>query len=59
MCVFMCMIDYIQHLLPVFGIKYSRLDGSINGKERQNIIDKFNEEEDIGIMLLSAKVSEL
>lgn len=50
-------LDYIQHLLPVFGIKYCRLDGSILGKERQSIIDKFNEEEDIGIMLLSAKAA--
>lgn len=49
-------LDYIQHLLPVFGIKYSRLDGSIPAKERQNIIDVFNEDQDIGIILLSAKV---
>lgn len=39
---FVCTVDYIQHLLPVFGIKYCRLDGSILGKERQSIIDKFN-----------------
>ncbi|KAI7903223.1 P-loop containing nucleoside triphosphate hydrolase protein [Cokeromyces recurvatus] len=51
-------LDYIQHLLPVFGIKISRIDGSTVTSERQLNIDRFyNEDENIDAMLLSAKAA--
>ncbi|KAI8083683.1 P-loop containing nucleoside triphosphate hydrolase protein [Thamnidium elegans] len=50
-------LDYIQHLLPIFGIKTGRLDGSMDVGERKGVIDKFHTDESINVMLLSARAS--
>ncbi|KAI9476342.1 MAG: P-loop containing nucleoside triphosphate hydrolase protein [Benjaminiella poitrasii] len=51
-------LNYIQDLLPVFGIKLCRIDGSTLASERQFNIDRFyNEDENIDVMLLSAKAA--
>ncbi|GAA5795683.1 hypothetical protein HPULCUR_001045 [Helicostylum pulchrum] len=50
-------LDYIQHLLPIFGIKTGRLDGSMMTGERQEVIDNFHTDESINVMLLSARAS--
>ncbi|KAI8060388.1 P-loop containing nucleoside triphosphate hydrolase protein [Gilbertella persicaria] len=50
-------LDYIQHILPVFGMKALRVDGHTVGNERQHIINKFSTDQDVSIMLLSAKAA--
>ncbi|KAI7868692.1 P-loop containing nucleoside triphosphate hydrolase protein [Mucor mucedo] len=50
-------LDYIQDLLPVFGVRSSRLDGSVVAMDRQIIIDTFNDDNDIHAILLSAKAA--
>lgn len=48
-------LDIIESVL---SIKSARIDGSISGKARQSLVDKFNEEySDIKAMLLSTKAA--
>ncbi|KAI8890265.1 hypothetical protein K501DRAFT_169246 [Backusella circina FSU 941] len=50
-------LDFIQHLLLVFGINVNRLDGSTPQADRQAIIDEFHVKSDIQVILLSAKAA--
>ncbi|CAO3607453.1 unnamed protein product [Mucor fragilis] len=50
-------LDYIQKLLPVFGSKLCRIDGTTPGSERQAIVDTFQSDESCNVMLLSAKAA--
>jgi SNF2 family DNA or RNA helicase len=48
------MLDLIQILLKYEKMKYLRIDGKIkNPKERQNIIDSFNKNNEYFCLLLS------
>ena len=38
------MLDILEDLLEYMGLKYERIDGSVNGAERQQCIDRFNGE---------------
>lgn len=49
-------LDYIEGLLPIFGIKSLKINGSTLGLQRQDIIDKFQKDRSYGVILLSAKV---
>ncbi|CAO0799489.1 unnamed protein product [Mucor circinelloides] len=50
-------LDYIQKLLPVFGSRLCRIDGTTPGSERQTIVDTFQTDESYSVMLLSAKAA--
>ncbi|KAK4509141.1 uncharacterized protein ATC70_007491 [Mucor velutinosus] len=50
-------LDYVQKLLPVFGSKLCRIDGTTPGSERQTIVDRFQSDESYSVMLLSAKAA--
>ncbi|GAN08532.1 conserved hypothetical protein [Mucor ambiguus] len=50
-------LDYVQKLLPVFGSKLCRIDGTTPGPERQTIVDRFQSDESYNVMLLSAKAA--
>ena len=50
----MCM-DILECLLNSLGMKFFRLDGSTDIKERQDMIDEFNEDESISVFLLSTR----
>lgn len=50
-------LDYVQKLLPVFGSKLCRIDGTTPGSERQAIVDRFQSDEIYNVMLLSAKAA--
>ena len=36
------MLDILEDFLEYMGLKYERIDGSVNGAERQQAIDRFN-----------------
>ena len=36
------MLDLLEDFLEYLGHKYERIDGSINGADRQQCIDRFN-----------------
>ena len=36
------MLDILEDFLEYMGLKYERIDGSVNGAERQQCIDRFN-----------------
>ena len=36
------MLDILEDFLEYMGMKYERIDGSVNGAERQQCIDRFN-----------------
>ncbi|XP_065889551.1 chromodomain-helicase-DNA-binding protein 4-like isoform X2 [Dysidea avara] len=38
------MLDILEDFLEYMGLKYERIDGSVNGAERQQAIDRFNAE---------------
>jgi len=51
------MLDIIERVLFENSFCLSRIDGSIRGRERQDIVDEFNENKlEVNIMLLSTKV---
>ncbi|ESN92387.1 hypothetical protein HELRODRAFT_103742 [Helobdella robusta] len=52
---FTMMLDIIEVYLEFRGYKYLRLDGSTPVTERQELIDKFTDDDDIFIFLLSTK----
>lgn len=51
-------LDYIEQLLPIFGIKSLKISGATVGLKRQEIIDKFQNDASYGVILLSAKVKQ-
>ncbi|OBZ86999.1 Protein CHROMATIN REMODELING 20 [Choanephora cucurbitarum] len=50
-------LDYLEHFLPVLGIKMARIDGDTAGNSRQGIINSFTEDKEIHVMLLTAKAA--
>ena len=36
------MLDLLEDFLEYLGYKYERIDGSVNGADRQQCIDRFN-----------------
>jgi SNF2 family DNA or RNA helicase len=54
------MLDTIQFILDRKGYTFSRMDGSVSSpKERQNIINNFNNDKKIFCMLLTTQVGGL
>jgi superfamily II DNA or RNA helicase len=49
------MLDILQDYLEYREIRFSRLDGSVRGEERQQAIDAFQTDEDACVMLLSTR----
>lgn len=49
--------DYLDQGVFGEGISYLRLDGTVPPNERQNLVDRFNEDSSIDLMLLSTHVS--
>lgn len=49
------MLNIIQHFMNIQGYKYKRLDGNTNVGSRQNLVDKFNNDDSIFAMLLTTK----
>ncbi|XP_028409911.1 SWI/SNF-related matrix-associated actin-dependent regulator of chromatin subfamily A containing DEAD/H box 1-like [Dendronephthya gigantea] len=56
---FVMMMDIVEVYLKKRGYKYLRFDGSTSVNERQGLIDRFNNEPDIFIFLLSTKAGGL
>lgn len=56
------MLDIIESSLfkdHMPSVTYLRLDGEVNPKERQNIVNKFNEDPTIDVLLLTTSVGGL
>lgn len=49
------MLDILEMVMSTLDVSYVRLDGETKVLERQNVIDDFNESEDISVFLLSTK----
>ncbi|CAO3653157.1 unnamed protein product [Mucor hiemalis] len=49
------MLDILEMVMNTLDVSYVRLDGETKVLERQNVIDDFNESEDISVFLLSTK----
>jgi SWI/SNF-related matrix-associated actin-dependent regulator 1 of chromatin subfamily A len=49
------MLDILEWALDVMGFSYTRLDGSTQVSERQNLVDEFNNDPDIFAFLLSTR----
>ncbi|XP_013416751.1 SWI/SNF-related matrix-associated actin-dependent regulator of chromatin subfamily A containing DEAD/H box 1 [Lingula anatina] len=56
---FTMMLDIIEEYMKARGHRYFRLDGSTPVVERQEMIDRFNNDKDIFIFLLSTKAGGL
>ncbi|XP_070191467.1 SWI/SNF-related matrix-associated actin-dependent regulator of chromatin subfamily A containing DEAD/H box 1B-like isoform X2 [Littorina saxatilis] len=56
---FTMMLDVVEVYLKQKKIRYLRLDGSTPVTERQQLIDRFNEDQDIFIFLLSTRAGGL
>ncbi len=52
---FRMMLDLIEDYLHWMGYMYERVDGSVVGKKRQAAIDRYTQNENIFVMLLSTK----
>ncbi|KAI9203510.1 SNF2 family N-terminal domain-containing protein [Polychytrium aggregatum] len=52
---FIMMLDILEAVMQTLGISYRRMDGSTAVNDRQDIIDEFNDNDDIPVMLLSTK----
>ncbi|KAI7863891.1 P-loop containing nucleoside triphosphate hydrolase protein [Spinellus fusiger] len=52
---FTSMLDILELVMGTLQFTYLRMDGSTQVQERQNLIDQFNEQEDIDVFLLSTK----
>lgn len=48
-------LDILELAMDTMGTSFLRLDGDTKVMERQDIIDEFNEDEDIQVFLLSTK----
>ncbi|KAH0555799.1 hypothetical protein GP486_006257 [Trichoglossum hirsutum] len=54
------MLDIIENYIKdLGGFNYRRMDGSTNIKDRQNLVDEFNNTDDIHVFLLTTKVGGL
>ena len=49
------MLDILQDYLHYRGFAYERLDGSVRGEERYIAVQKFNQESDTFVFLLSTR----
>jgi len=49
------MLDILEWALDVMGFTYTRLDGSTQVSERQNLVDEFNNDPNIFLFLLSTR----
>jgi len=56
---FTMLLDVLQRYLKIRGHRFMRLDGQTPVQERQEMIDKFNKEEDIFIFILSTRAGGL
>lgn len=52
---FVIMLDILEKLLGMLGVKLVRMDGSMSTAERQDVIDKFESDENVKVFLLSTK----
>jgi len=52
---FTLMLDILQRVLDVMGVKYLRMDGQTPVEARQDMIDQYHEDKDIKVFLLSTK----
>jgi DNA excision repair protein ERCC-6 len=54
------MLDIIENYIKdLGGFNYRRMDGTTNIKDRQNLVDEFNNTDDIHVFLLTTKVGGL
>lgn len=53
------LLDLLEVLLNDMGLQFLRLDGSTPIKERQELIDEFNSNQEIAVFLLSTKAGGL
>jgi SWI/SNF-related matrix-associated actin-dependent regulator 1 of chromatin subfamily A len=53
------LLDLLEVLLNDMGMEFLRLDGSTPIKERQELIDEFNSNQEISVFLLSTKAGGL
>lgn len=56
---FTMLLDVLERYLKIRGHRYMRLDGQTPVQDRQQMIDKFNKEEDIFIFILSTRAGGL
>jgi len=56
---FTMLLDVLERYLKIRGHRYMRLDGQTPVQERQQMIDKFNKDEDIFIFILSTRAGGL
>ncbi|KAI8620816.1 SNF2 family N-terminal domain-containing protein [Chytriomyces sp. MP71] len=56
---FVIMLDVLESVMKTLGIRYLRLDGQTNVVDRQSLIDQYNEDDTIGVFLLSTKAGGL
>lgn len=49
------MLDILEKAMETMGTSYVRLDGDTKVMERQDLIDDFNNNEDLDVFLLSTK----
>jgi SWI/SNF-related matrix-associated actin-dependent regulator 1 of chromatin subfamily A len=56
---FTMLLDVLERYLKIRGHKYMRLDGQTPVQERQELIDKFNRDEQIFIFILSTRAGGL
>ncbi|KAJ3072775.1 hypothetical protein HDU98_002935, partial [Podochytrium sp. JEL0797] len=56
---FVIMLNVLEAVMQTLEIKFLRLDGSTNVVERQSLIDQYNEDDSIGVFLLSTKAGGL
>ena len=52
---FTTMMDILESVLETLGIKFMRLDGSTSMQIRQDMIDKFTQDESIPVFMLSTR----
>ncbi|KAL7700393.1 SNF2 family helicase-like protein [Lotmaria passim] len=50
------MLDIIENMCEQQGYTYIRMDGATNGHHRQELMDRFNEDENIFVALLTTRV---
>ena len=54
------MLDILERFVKgMEGFKYRRMDGNTNIKDRQNLVDEFNQDQGIHVFLLTTKVGGL
>lgn len=56
---FVIMLDILEYVMASLNIRFIRLDGSIPGNERLDLIDSYNNNPEIKVFLLSTKAAGL